>query len=121
MPWNEILTSRRALFSKIFVVEADVDPFDMGAVLHAFATKCHPGRGIHIAHYEGRANTLTPCYSQEERLALRGASVAFDCTWPPEWSREWQVPVKATFDGIYPEALRRDILEKWAAYGFKER
>ncbi len=117
----EILTSRRALLSKIFVVETDVDPFDMGAVLHAFATKCHPGRGIHVVHYEGRANTLTPCYSQEERLAQRGASVAFDCTWPPEWSREWEVPVKATFDSIYPETLRQAILEKWGGYGFKDR
>ena len=117
----EILTSRRALLSKIFVVDTDVDPFDMGAVLHAFATKCHPGRGLHVVHYEGRANTLTPCYSQDERLAQRGASVAFDCTWPPEWSREWEVPVKATFDCIYPESLQQQIQQKWRAYGFKDR
>jgi 4-hydroxy-3-polyprenylbenzoate decarboxylase len=116
----EVLTSRRALLSKIFVVETDVDPFNMQEVLHAFATKCHPTRGVHAVQYEGRANTLTPCYSQEERLAQRGASVAFDCTWPPEWSREWEVPVKATFDSIYPESLRRDILTKWRHYGFKD-
>jgi phenylphosphate carboxylase alpha subunit len=114
----EILTSRRALLSKIFVVETDVDPFDMEAVLHAFATQCHPGRGIHVVHYEGGANTLTPCYSQEERRAKRGATVAFDCTWPAEWSREWDVPVRSTFDGIFPEALRRRVLEKWQAHGF---
>src|SRR6266849_3300172 len=89
----ETLTSRRALLSKIFVVETDVDPFDMAAVMHAFATQCHPGRGIHVVHYEGGANTLTPCYSQDERLAKRGATVGFDCTWPPNWSREWEVPV----------------------------
>jgi len=117
----DILTSRRALLSKIFVVDNDVDPFDMPAVLHAFATKCHPSRGIHVVHYEGRANTLTPCYSQEERLNQRGATVAFDCTWPPEWSREWEVPVKATFDTIYPEKLRQEILGNWRAYGFKDR
>lgn len=105
----EILTSRRALLSKIFVVDSDVDPFDLGKVLHAFATKCHPGKGIHVVNYEGRANTLTPCYSQEERLKQAGATVAFDCTWPPEWSREWEVPVKATFDTIFPEDLRRKV------------
>ena len=29
--------------------------------------------------------------------------------WPPEWSREWEVPVKATFDTIFPEDLRRKV------------
>ncbi len=105
----DVLTSRRALLSKIFVVDSDVDPFDMGKVLHAFATKCHPGTGIHAVRYEGRANTLTPCYSQEERLRQAGATVAFDCTWPPEWSREWEVPVKATFDTIFSESIRQKI------------
>src|SRR5216684_1101399 len=117
----ETLTSRRALLSKIFVVETDVDPFDMAADMHAFATQCHPGRGIHVVHYEGGANTLTPCYSQEERLAKRGATVGFDCTWPPDWSREWDVPVRATFNCMFPEAVRQRVLQKWQAYGFKDR
>ena len=116
----EILTSRRALLSKIFVVETDVDPFDMEAVMHAFATQCHPARGIHVVQYEGRANTLTPCYSQEERLAKRGATVGFDCTWPPDWSREWDVPVRATFNCIFPEAVRQRVLRNWKAYGFDQ-
>ena len=114
----EILTSRRALLSKVFVVETDVDPFDMEAVLHAFATQCHPSRGIHVVEYEGRANTLTPCYSQEERLAKRGATVGFDCTWPPDWSREWDVPVRATFNCIFPEEVRERVLRNWQKYGF---
>ncbi len=117
----EVLTSRRALLSKIFVVETDVDPFNLEAVMHAFATQCHPGRGIHVVHYEGGANTLTPCYSQDERLAKRGATVGFDCTWPPSWSREWDVPVRATFNCMFPEAVRKRVLQKWRAYGFKDQ
>jgi phenylphosphate carboxylase alpha subunit len=116
----ETLTSRRALISKIFLVDSDVDVYDMGQVLHAFSTKCHPAHGIHVVHYEGRANTLTPCYSQGERAAQRGASVLYDCTWPGEWSREWEVPVKATFTTIFPEAVRDKILAEWKSYGFKE-
>jgi 4-hydroxy-3-polyprenylbenzoate decarboxylase len=76
----ETLTSRRALLSKIFLVEPDVDIFDTGKVLHAFSTKCHPAYGIHVVHYEGRANTLTPCYSQSERAIQKGATVLYDCT-----------------------------------------
>lgn len=109
----ETLTSRRALVSKIFMVDTDVDIFDMGKVLHAFSTKCHPAHGVHTIHYEGRANTLTPCYSQSERIAQRGATVLFDCTWPGEWSREWEVPVKATFDTIFPQAVREKVLQRW--------
>lgn len=115
----EVLTSRRALLSKIFLVEPDIDIFDLGQVLHAFSTKCHPAHGIHTAHYEGRANTLTPCYSQGERSLQEGATVLFDCTWPGEWSREWEVPVKATFDTIFPESVRAKVLERWRSYGFK--
>lgn len=112
----EVLTSRRALLSKIFVVDSDVDPFDMEMVLHAFATKCHPGKGIHVVRYEGRANTLTPCYSQEERIRQQGATVAFDCTWPKEWSSEWEVPAKATFDTIFPEPLQKKIIKQTKSY-----
>jgi 4-hydroxy-3-polyprenylbenzoate decarboxylase len=116
----ETLTSRRALLSKIFLVEPDVDLFDLGKVLHAFATKCHPTHGVHVIQYEGRGNTLTPCYSQSERAAQKGATVLFDCTWPGEWSREWEVPVKATFDSIFPEPVRDKVLKRWREYGFNE-
>ncbi len=114
----ETLTSRRALISKIFLVEPDVDLFDVGAVLHAFSTKCHPAHGIHVIQYEGRANTLTPCYSQGERAVQKGATVLCDCTWPGEWSREWEVPVKATFNSIFPESIREKVLARWRSYGF---
>lgn len=115
----EVLTSRRALLSKIFMVDTDIDLYDMGKVIHAFSTKCHPAHGIHTIHYEGRGNTLTPCYSQGERALQKGATVLFDCTWPGEWSREWEVPVKATFDSIFSESLRQKILKDWKSYGFK--
>jgi phenyl-phosphate phosphatase/carboxylase subunit alpha len=112
----ETLTARRALMSKIIVVDEDVDVFNLGQVLHAFATKCHPGTGIHVTHYEGRANTLTPCYSQAERVARSGATVAFDATWPPEWPGE-SVPVRATLDRIYPRAVQERARERWTALG----
>ncbi len=115
----EVLTSRRALLSKIFMVDTDIDLYDMGRVIHAFSTKCHPAHGIHTIHYEGRGNTLTPCYSQGERALQKGATVLFDCTWPVEWSKEWEVPVKATFDSIFSESLRQKILKDWKNYGFE--
>ncbi|MDE3077663.1 MAG: UbiD family decarboxylase, partial [Chloroflexota bacterium] len=113
----EVLTARRAQLSKIFVVDDDVDVFDMDEVLHAFSTRCHPGRGVFVTRYQGRANGLTPCYSAEERDTLSGATVAFDCTWPPSWDRLNSVPVKATFNNMYSEELRQRVLDRWPGYG----
>lgn len=113
----EVLTARRALLSKIFVVDDDVDVFNMDEVLHAFSTRCHPGRGVFITHYEGRANSLTPCYSAEERDRLAGATVAFDCTWPPSWDRTTTVPVKATFAQIFSGETQAHVLDRWSELG----
>lgn len=113
----EVLTSRRAQLSKVFVVDHDVDVFNMDEVMHAFSTRCHPGRGIFVNRYEGRANALTPCYSVEERHTLTGASVAFDCTWPPSWDAVTSVPVKATFTGVYSDKVRERALSRWTSLG----
>jgi len=112
----QVLTARRALMSKIIVVDEDVDVFNMAAVIHAFATKCHPARGTHIWRYEGRANALTPAYSQEERVARAGASAAFDATWPPEWPRD-TTPVRATLDSMYSPDVQQRVLQRWKSLG----
>lgn len=112
----EVLTARRALMSKIIVVDEDVDVFNMSAVIHAFATKCHPDRGTHITRYEGRANTLTPAYSAQERMARSGATAAFDCTWPPQWPADG-TPVRATLDSMYSPEVQRRVTERWKKLG----
>jgi 4-hydroxy-3-polyprenylbenzoate decarboxylase len=112
----ELLTARRALMSKIIIVDEDVDVFNMSAVIHAFATKCHPDRGTHIHRYEGRANALTPAYSLEERVARSGATVAFDSTWPPEWPQD-TTPMRATLDSMYSPEVQRRVLERYRALG----
>jgi phenylphosphate carboxylase alpha subunit len=112
----DFFTARRVMVSKIIVVDKDVDAFDMGQVMHAFATKCHPARGIAIEHYEGRGNALTPCYSADERRKLKGASVVFDATWPLDWEEE-AIPVKSSFETTYPDAIKKRVLENWERDG----
>jgi phenylphosphate carboxylase alpha subunit len=112
----EILTARRALMSKVIVVDDDVDVFNMSAVIHAFSTKCHPERGTHIHTYEGRANALTPAYSQEERVAQLGASVAFDATWPPDWPAG-STPIRATLDSMYSQDVQDRVNARWNKLG----
>lgn len=116
---GEILTARRAGISKILVVDRDVNVFHLGEVVHAFATKCHPERGILIINCDGKANPVTPCYSAEERKALKGATAVFDCTWPPDWSPH-EIPVKSSFASIYPREVQERVIGNWQKYGFKQ-
>ena len=112
----EYFTARRVMVSKVVVVDSDVDAFDMGQVIHAFSTKCHPGKGIAVEHYEGRGNALTPCFSADERRRLKGASVVFDATWPAEWEEE-AIPVKSAFETTYRDAVKQKVLANWESYG----
>lgn len=117
---RDVLTSRRADINKIIVVDEDVDIFNFDEVVHALATKCHPLRGMVVSEIEpGKANPLTPCYTAEERRAHKGAVALWDCTWPPEWSRETDTPVKNSFNVMYPQKLKSKILRNWKNYGFK--
>jgi len=112
----DYFTLRRVMTNKHIVVDEDVDVFNMAEVLHAFATRCHPGKGIFLEHYEGRANSLTPFYSPEERSRLKGVSVVFDSTWPPAWPEEI-VPIKASFKTIYSPEVQEKVEKNWESYG----
>jgi len=115
---RDVLSGRRAWYTKIMVVDEDVDVFNMGQVLHAFAVKCHSFRGISLTQQDGTGNVLTPCYSKEERERRTGATALFDCTWPREWPRD-DIPLKMSFNDAYPEEVKSKILQKWDEYGFK--
>jgi 4-hydroxy-3-polyprenylbenzoate decarboxylase len=114
----DYFTLRRVMTNKHIIVDADVDVFNMAEVLHCFATRCHPGRGILYEWYEGRSNSLTPFYSPEERKKLKGVSVAFDSTWPPEWEKEI-VPIKASFNAMYTKETIDKVNKNWESYGIK--
>ncbi|MDP2645434.1 MAG: UbiD family decarboxylase [Desulfobacterales bacterium] len=116
---RDVFLARRVMVNKVIVVDEDVDVYDLGQVMHAFAVKCHPINGIMISQVPaGKANMLTPCYSYEERRDLKGGLDIFDCTWPPQWPKE-TLPVKSSFQGIYPQETQDMVLAKWKQYGFK--
>ena len=110
-------TAGRLVVSKLIMVDADVDVFDLDAVLHALATKCHPGRGIIIHQLEGSGQALTPYYDEEERARRQHWTAVMDCTWPAHWDRR-EVPVKANFETTYSQEIQEKVLAKWQRYGF---
>ena len=102
----------------IVVVEPDVDPTNMDEVVHAMTTKCHPVNGIHqVPHIPGFP-VLLPFLPPKERLIGDAAGVIFDCTWPKDWPQE-AIPIKATFENLWPKEVQQRVLKKWESYGFK--
>ncbi len=100
----------------LIVVDDDVDPFNMGQVLHALGTKCHPYRGIvRLEHAVGIE--LYPWASRHERQHKMGARAYFDCTWPLDWDPA-DVPKRVSFAETYPPEVQQKALAKWHKYGY---
>jgi len=101
----------------VFVVDSDVDVFDIWQVMHAMVTKCHPYRGIRKVEY-GTAipfmTFLTP-YERQHRL---GAKVCFDCTWPADWDATTDIPPKISFGTNYSQEMQEYVVNNWENYGF---
>ena len=116
----DVVAARFGTTPKLLVVDDDVDVFNWDEVLHTWATRCHPGRGIFVTQYSGHAKKLIPYLSKEERATLSGATVAFDCTWPPAWDRVTDVPAKNLFSHVYPPEVQQRVLNRWAELGLPQ-
>jgi len=114
---KEAITRRRAWYTKIIVVDDDVDIFNLAEVVHAFSVKCHSYRGVFTSEEPGKGGPVTPSHSREERDKAYGAVALFDSTWPKEWPEE-DIPVKSSFNSIYPKELQEKIIKNWKNYGF---
>lgn len=115
---RNVIRSQGARCDKIIVVEEDVDVFDLASVLHAFATRCHPGRSVHVDQHD-TASSLTPYLTVQERRYQMGGSMVMDCTWPIDWSAESDIPPVITFEQNYAASIRDKVKQKWQKYGFK--
>lgn len=103
--------------STVMVLDEDVDIFNMDEVLHAFATKCHPKKGIKKREEE-YVSGLAPYLSKEEKEQRKETKLVLDCTWPVEWIKENKAPPRAIFEDLYPAELREEVISHWSEYGF---
>ncbi|MBI2848670.1 MAG: UbiD family decarboxylase [Chloroflexi bacterium] len=101
----------------VIIVDDDVDVTNLNEVMWALTTRCHPDRGIFSMPAVGGG--LVSFLSPEERRQNLGASVLFDCTWPKEWPKE-AVPVKASFDVLWPQEVQDQVIKNWTNYGYQE-
>lgn len=100
----------------IVVVDDDVDPFNLGEVVHAMMTKCHPYQGI-VKIERAVGSTLNPWASRYEHDHLIGGRAYFDCTWPKTWAPE-DTPKKSSLAVLYPPEIQQKALARWHRYGY---
>jgi hypothetical protein len=56
--------------------------------------------------------------SQYEKLHYMGSQVLFDRTWPKDWPND-EIPIKASFDQVWPEDIQQRVLNNRSEYGYK--
>jgi len=105
----------------VVVVDEDVDVTDLGQIVHSITTKCHPYKDIKKFEDSPVYPIVIPFLGPEDRLmGTGGAHVLFDCTWPYEWPKE-AIPVKSSFDVLWPKEIQQRVLEKWEKYGYSDK
>ena len=102
---------------KIMLVDEDVDVFNLNEVMHAFATRLHPVRGV-SSNPDRMGWTLVPYLSPREREEGKVATGLYDCTWPAGWSKESDIPVRTSFRTSFPDVLQQKVIDNWREYGF---
>lgn len=102
----------------LVIVDEDIDPTEKDQVLWALATRCHPDRGI-FKMLNAPGSALDPFLSPHERTHGLGGHVLFDCTWPKDWKKD-EIPIKASFDSLWPKEIQEKVLRQWRDYGYGE-
>ncbi|MDY6863740.1 MAG: UbiD family decarboxylase, partial [Thermodesulfobacteriota bacterium] len=103
----------------LVVVDEDVDITNIGEVIHTISSRLHPDRGIYKVPHSPGYPIILPFLSPAEKMVGDAAYVLFDCTWPKDWKPE-DIPVKASFDVLWPKEIQKMVLENWETkYGYK--
>ncbi|TFG93349.1 MAG: phenylphosphate carboxylase subunit alpha [Syntrophobacterales bacterium] len=105
-------------FHLLVVVDDKTDIYSKDELIHALSTKCHPKRGITVTEH-GVGTPLNPFAWPEERKYGRAGKVVFDCLFPPEWPAS-MVPIRVSFDNVYPKEIQEKVISNWNKYGFKD-
>lgn len=104
-----------AVISKVILAGDDIDPTDLRQLVWAYATRCHPVTGQAFFHDEpDAAAPLQIFVNPGEKFASRTSKVVYDCL-PSDGQ---QLPTRSSFAHIYPDAIQKQVLQRWSEYGF---
>jgi phenylphosphate carboxylase alpha subunit len=103
-------------FPKILVMGDDIDPTDLGQVVWAFATRCHPGSG-EILFTKTKLGFWVAYLDSSEKYTGRGGQALYNCLMHAQ-SFGRPLPEVASFTTAYPKALQQKVLANWQDYGY---
>ncbi|MFC1968615.1 hypothetical protein ACFLVX_04440 [Chloroflexota bacterium] len=106
------------LMPHVLVVGPEIDPFDMNKGDHAFASQCHPRRGISVRDRE-MLIPIIPFLSPQESVWRLGSKAVYDCTFPVGWKKGLEVPGRADFSNAYRLETQEKALQILGRLGFK--
>ncbi|MBI4319883.1 MAG: UbiD family decarboxylase [Chloroflexi bacterium] len=101
----------------VIMVGEDVDVTNLDEVFWCMMSRVHPSKGIHIQE-EAPSQQLYPFIDLDERVRGRGARVAIDATFPPDWPAD-EVPTIMDFENGWPADVRELVLGRWKEYGVR--
>ena len=98
------------------VVHYDIDPTSTRDVLWSMMTRCHHGGGeVNFPHLA--TNPRDAFLRPDEKAAMFTTKAVLNCLPPESWTAE-TMPLRASFDCLYPADLRARILGDWkTGYG----
>ncbi|WP_269859411.1 UbiD family decarboxylase [Streptomyces sp. RPT161] len=104
---SQVLSNTRieAIFTRIFVLDDDIDPSNPTELAWAIATRVSPARGRIIRH--GMINPLAGCYSDQERRLGYGPKAVLNGLQAPSGERN----TRSSFRHSYPEAVQQRVIE----------
>jgi len=104
-----------AIVPRLMVVRDDIDPTSTRDVLWSMMTRCHPGRGeVNFPHL---ATNPRDAFLRPDEKAVMFTTKVLNCLPPESWTAE-TMPLRASFDFLYPADLRARILGDWkTGYG----
>jgi 4-hydroxy-3-polyprenylbenzoate decarboxylase len=104
---SQVLESTRieAIFTRIFVLDDDIDPSNPTELAWAIATRVSPAHGRFIRH--GMINPLAGCYSDAERRLGYGPKAVLNGLQPAPGQRNQRSSLRY----CYPEAVQQRVSE----------
>ncbi|MFI5776853.1 UbiD family decarboxylase [Nocardia sp. NPDC051570] len=91
-------------FSRLMLIDQDIDPTDMRDLMWAWATRCHTSYGSTVLDMP--ISILSPVFTDAERFSQRGPVQVLDCLLRDGLS-------STAFAENFPADLQRRVLAEW--------
>src|SRR5262249_1797023 len=116
----EVLFRSRAggMIPKIILLGDDIDPANLGEVVWALATRCHPESGSALFPNEG-VLPLVGYLSKEERRQQRRQKVIYNCLPPENWPAE-KLQKRSCFRFSGRGEPKERVIKNWKRYESRE-